>query len=323
MDNKFATLENFLNNPGLQHLAEEIFVNINSVNSLEACQKINQSSKEIFETPFFWLKKFIQRGLSKKNQEDWMKVIQSAKNSDKEKHLLLFLKWTYQTKRMVDLLCYTSPKVQNDFQNKIYMAAKEGNTEIVKILAPLTDNPNAAPVWNDGQTPIYWAAVRGHTEIVKILAALTDNPNASSDYFGETPINWAACKGHIEIVKILAPLTGNPNAAEKNGRTPIYWAAKNGHTEIVRILAPLTDNPNTPDNSGKTPIYWAAYKGHTEIIKILAPMTDNPNVPSNSGENPIDIAKSEEIRRILLSFKPSPSVIMRIMNKIQNIRDKL
>ena len=52
-------------------------------------------------------------------------------------------------------------------------------------------------------------------------------------------------------------------------------------------------------------------------------MTDNPNVPSNSGENPIDIAKSEEIRRILLSFKPSPSVIMRIMNKIQNIRDKL
>ena len=94
MDNKFATLENFLNNPGLQHLAEEIFVNINSVNSLEACQEINQSSKEIFETPFFWLKKFVQRGLSKKNQEDWMKVIQSAKNSDKEKHLLLFFKWT-------------------------------------------------------------------------------------------------------------------------------------------------------------------------------------------------------------------------------------
>ena len=323
MDNKYATLDNFLSNPGLQHLAKEIFLNINSVNSLQACQEINQFSKQIFENPLFWLKKFVQRGLSKKNQEDWMKVIQSAKNSDKEKHLLLFFKWTFQTKRMVDLPCYTSPIVQDDFQKKIYMAAKEGNIEIVKILAPLTDNPNAAPVWNDGQTPIYWAAVRGHTEIVKILAPLTDNPNSSSDYYGETPINWAACKGHIEIVKILAPLTDNPNAAEKNGRTPIYWAAKNGHTEIVRILAPLTDNPNTPDNSGKTPIYWAAYKGHTEIIKILAPMTDNPNVPSNSGENPIDVAKSEEIRRILLSFKPSPSVIMRIMNKIQNIRDNI
>jgi len=30
----------------------------------------------------------------------------------------------------------------------------------------------------DGETPIYWAACRGHTEIVKILAPLTENPNA-------------------------------------------------------------------------------------------------------------------------------------------------
>ena len=43
-----------------------------------------------------------------------------------------------------------------------------GHLEIVKILAPLTDNPNAP---NEcGQTPIYWATQYGHTEIVKILA---------------------------------------------------------------------------------------------------------------------------------------------------------
>ena len=28
------------------------------------------------------------------------------------------------------------------------------------------------------ETPIYWAASNGHTEIVKSLAPLTDNPNA-------------------------------------------------------------------------------------------------------------------------------------------------
>ena len=39
---------------------------------------------------------------------------------------------------------------------------------MVKILVPLTDNPNAAN--EDGETPIYWAARWGHTEIVKILA---------------------------------------------------------------------------------------------------------------------------------------------------------
>ena len=51
-----------------------------------------------------------------------------------------------------------------------------GLTEIVKILAPLTENPNAPD--RNGYTPIICAAHNGHTEIVKILVPLTDNPNA-------------------------------------------------------------------------------------------------------------------------------------------------
>ena len=50
------------------------------------------------------------------------------------------------------------------------------HTEIIKILAPLTGNPNAPD--KHGRIPIYTAAQNGHTEIVKILAPLSDNPNA-------------------------------------------------------------------------------------------------------------------------------------------------
>ena len=85
--------------------------------------------------------------------------------------------------------------------------------------------------------------MNGYTEIVKILAPLTDNPNAAMNN-GDTPIHKAASRGHTEIVKILVPLTNNPNAPDKHGRTPIYSAAWNGHTEIVKILTPLTYNPN-------------------------------------------------------------------------------
>ena len=60
------------------------------------------------------------------------------------------------------------------------MAAHFGHTEIFKILAPLTDNPNAPD--EGGRTPIYKAAMNGHTEIVKILAPLTENPNAPDEY---------------------------------------------------------------------------------------------------------------------------------------------
>ena len=58
---------------------------------------------------------------------------------------------------------------------QISRAALNGHTEIVKILAPLTDNPNTPE--RNGRTPIYKAAWKGHTEIVKILASLTDNPS--------------------------------------------------------------------------------------------------------------------------------------------------
>ena len=64
------------------------------------------------------------------------------------------------------------------------MAALYGHTEIVKILAPLTNSPIAPNKY--GFTPISAAAQRGHTEIVKILAPDND---------GRTPIYWAALTG--------------------------------------------------------------------------------------------------------------------------------
>ena len=86
-----------------------------------------------------------------------------------------------------------------------------------------------------GYTPIYRAAAHGYTEIVKILTPLSNNPNAP-DYVGETPIFWAACNGHKEIVKLLAPLTGSPNAPDNFGNTPSSVA---NNSEICRILEPF------------------------------------------------------------------------------------
>ena len=91
--------------------------------------------------------------------------------------------------------------------------------------------PLCNPPDNEGDTPIHYAAKNGYTEIVKILAPLTDSPNAPNNT-GKTPIYWAALKGHEEIVKILAPFTGNPNAPNNYADTPNLlpskiWAYRN------------------------------------------------------------------------------------------------
>ena len=262
-----SPLEKILNNPGLVHLAENIFSNLDN-EKLDASGQINQSSKQILAKPIFWLRKFT--ALSKENQKDWMNFLQQVKNTDIEKYIITYLKWNLKKEASADLPCYSTPAVQDDFKKKILKICAKGESsdediEIVKILAPLTDNPNA--------------------------------PNKD----GNTPIHYAAYYGHTEIVKILAPLTDNPNAPYKDGATPIYWAVRNGHTEIVQILAPLAGNPNAPDEDGNTPIHLAAQRENARIVKILALLTDNPNVPNKSGKTPCSFTKNAEIRGILYS----------------------
>ena len=90
-------MENILKNPGLQHLAENIFLQL-SYEDLEKCGLVNQASKKILENenPIFWHKKLIrQAGLfsknSKKTQSVWAEIIKQAKGSDKEKYMCKYL----------------------------------------------------------------------------------------------------------------------------------------------------------------------------------------------------------------------------------------
>ena len=123
-------LETVLNSPGLQHLAKEIFWNLNS-NALESCSQINQSSKQILENPFFWLEKLVRFGIiiSKKNHEDWTKAIQSVRYSAKKKHVLAYLKWNLKKEEPLFLKslgfpCYTNPIAQDEFRNRIWKSYK-------------------------------------------------------------------------------------------------------------------------------------------------------------------------------------------------------
>ena len=308
-------MEKIINNPGLQHLAENVLWNLD-VKYLKMCAQINQSCKFILQNPIFCLRKF--EHLSKENRKDWIKVIHSNKNSENGIAIISYLQWSLKKEASIDLPCYTRPEVQDDFRKKIFEtsvqddfrkkileSSRMSNLEIVKIIAPLTDNPNAPDEYRN--TPIFWAAFYGNTEIVKILAPFIkiDSSNVQESHYLLSSIFNASWFGFTEILELLALMIDNPNAKDEFGRTLIYRAAKNGYAEFVKILAPLTDNPNTPDENGNTPIYWAARNECTEIVKILAPLTNNPNAPNASGITPSATTKNEEIHRILKSFSTS------------------
>ena len=104
-------MEKIISNPGLQHLAEKFFMNLD-VEDLKICTEINQSCKQILEDAMFWLRKI--GGLSKESQKDWIKIIQSVKNSNYEKVIVSFLQWNLKKEVVeVDLSCFWFKKFRN------------------------------------------------------------------------------------------------------------------------------------------------------------------------------------------------------------------
>ena len=155
---ELSPLEKILKTPGLVHLAENVFGNFD-FDDVKVCRDINQSSREILDNPMFWLRKF--RNLSNKNRKDWIKVIESVKNSQKEKDIISYLQWNLRKIFLQGLPCYSSPNIQKYFYCRILkiccdMSPTVEDVEMVKILAPLADNPNAPN--EDGVTPIHEAA---------------------------------------------------------------------------------------------------------------------------------------------------------------------
>ena len=115
-------MEEIFTNPGLQHLAENVFWNLDA-EDLKNCAHINQSCKQILQNPIFCLRKF--EHLSKENQNDWIKAIQSVKSSSEGIAIISYLQWNWKKDALVDLPCYSSPAVQDDFRKEIWESCRK------------------------------------------------------------------------------------------------------------------------------------------------------------------------------------------------------
>ena len=337
-------LEKVIQNPGLQHLAENIFFNLN-YKALAACGSVNEAWKKFLHDPMFWLKKFVQRGLSQKNKIDWIEAIQMTRDgradADLETNILMYFMRYSRNERVMcfDVPCYLNnqtflkkaPKIIKKFKEgelKTYGSDEDGDwsvfhdavlnnqPELIQLLGALTRETNNFT--SLGRTPIYLAARDGKTEMVKILAPLcigNDDPNIANELIGYdfpnseengiTPIVEAIRNGNVEIVKVLAPLAND----EYMLLVGFAEAVKRGQTESVKSLAPFLKKPiNSIFNYYRnTPIHVAAKNGHVDIVKFLAPLAEYPIPANRDGETPIDVAKKMAAKKNSPEYSDSDS----------------
>ena len=100
-----TVLEKFINIPGLHHIAENIFVNLN-YQSLKACKSVDGSFQhyldQLMANPLFFLEKFIRGGMSKKNEMDWTEIIQMTRGTKVGEIIILYFKQYLQNERIFE-----------------------------------------------------------------------------------------------------------------------------------------------------------------------------------------------------------------------------
>ena len=159
-------MEVIIQNPGLQHIVEEIFLHLDFKDILN-CSLVNRSCRNILRNPIIWLKKCLKNGLLKKHHGAWARAIQLTMKTKYQK-FQRNLKWNLVNilkRRFKDIPCFIDVKSINtlkkhqsrksfnmesiNFKSKkhyiIQLMADENINDpgVVQLLAPVTKNPNA------------------------------------------------------------------------------------------------------------------------------------------------------------------------------------
>ena len=244
-------MDQIVSNPGLQHIAEKIFITLNYEDIL-SCRLVNKSSKLILENPMLWLRQGILKGLSKKNQGDWLNVIKLTKDTKLESKITKYLRRVAKKSFFVDVPCFIN---QNDLE--VFL-----NTDVEIPICLYTKYYSAFKV-TTSNTDDYGE--------IQLMSTFIKNPNAPipNPSVDCTPIKSVACSGNVEMLKILAPLISDP----KNAHTWLesdFFIIACGHTEVAQILSQLCANPNPQMMEIlKNSIQYATIYGQYDIAAIL------------------------------------------------------
>ena len=249
-------MEIFTKNPGLQHIAEDIF-NILDKKSLIDCRLVNKSWRTIFNWPIFWLRK--SKSTMPENSKTWKILVDQIEDCQIEEEFVNILIKNFKLTPMFPLEIVVELIKKEKYPNIVNFILEHVNPEStvhIEVTPYLT--------YRD-MTPICLAAFYGLSETVQKLIKKYGSSNIPTSE-GRTPIHYAARNGCLDIVSFLVPFTNHPDAPDNRGCTPIHYAAEYGQLRTVQFLVGLTDTPLAPEIIGDTPIHYAAFNGNLEIV---------------------------------------------------------
>jgi ankyrin repeat protein/ketosteroid isomerase-like protein len=125
--------------------------------------------------------------------------------------------------------------------------------------------------FNDAHTPLLVAARDGHTEIAKVLLEAGADVNATEPTFGAVPLHKSVYNGHVELTRMIAnwPGVDVDFQGATNGYTPLHDAIWHGYEECANVVLDAGASVRLVGHDGKTPLDLAV-----EVFGCEHPLTE-------------------------------------------------
>ena len=159
----------------------------------------------------------------------------------------------------------------NAANQKMIRAARSGNIESFQA-AVKSAQPSAQ---FDGKNPLLIAAENGHTEMLKVIAEALPETLKGTDKNGCNAALSAAAHGNVETFAKLVELGVDPHGTNKEGSNAACLAAHGGHMEMLEHLVtnhPVNDQGNhiltQEDDRGNAAPRFAQWHKDNEVAAL-------------------------------------------------------
>ncbi len=176
-------------------------------------------------------------------------------------------------------------------RGSLYYKEYTPHPQVIKALIEAGVDVNAQNI--KGETALYLAAKRGDTEAVKMLLAAGAEVNTQDNYNKETPLNQAARRDHTEIVKALIAAGADVNAKDEDNSTALMSAAYCGKIEIVQMLLAAGADVNAQRYYyNSTALMDATDCRRTETVKALIAAGADVNAKNKNNDTALMLASN-------------------------------
>ncbi|KAH8822155.1 ankyrin repeat-containing domain protein [Flagelloscypha sp. PMI_526] len=127
------------------------------------------------------------------------------------------------------------------------------------------------------ERPLFMASKQGHTEIVTLLLDSSADPHLFGNW--HTPLTVACQYGHGDVASLLLDMPGmDPNmqpvlseahAHARRGETALHSASRGGSAEVVLVLLEWGADPHILDARGRSPRDIALMYDYEKIFNLL------------------------------------------------------